>query len=554
MDNDFHNEKKALPPEPAENICFLPKLSFSGSRLTLWVVCRERGMHIERLILRFRSKLLREQTEYTFREISRRKTAQGERVKAFLDLKDADLRSMYWDALAVMQDEEGNPAGEAFLCMTYSYRLFLSFLYRGHFKGKDGCIFYPFNLMNTALCFQYRPREPYENASFYLKEAAAFLIYCLGKPFWDRQNIRLVFEKYCQMAQDNGYYFFRYCMMSGEEARSDARIFYVIDPASGDRANLLPWEDHVIDFLSLKHLIYIQAAKLYISTDSRNHLYVKKSKFSLIRRSLRKKPIVFLQHGVTAMKRVDFFYGKGKGAGCSLFIVTSEMEKEIVRHYFGYEKNEIANTGFARWDVLEDRSAEGNELLIMPTWRAWLENATKMEFMESDYYRSYMKLLNDPAFEAFLERHDLTACFYLHSKFREYIGDFSVPSGRIRLIVFGEVPANELLMRCRALVTDYSSVSWDVFYQGKPVIFYQFDRKDYLEAHGSYIDFESELFGPCALDEKTLLEDLEETAARGFALNEIQRRMLKAYFPVRDHNNCKRICEAIERKWGVKEQ
>ena len=546
--------EKTFPQEPETGLCFLPKLSFFGSRLTIWVHCPQKGIHIQKLVLRYRSKLVREQTEYPFKVISRKKSGNGEKIKACLDLKKVDLKSMYWDVLAILQDAKGNPAGEAFLCMKYAYRLFLSFFYHRHYKGEDGCIFYPFNLMNSALCFQYRPREPYENIFFYFKELTAFVLYHLFRPLWDRQNIRLVFEKYCQMAQDNGYYFFRYCMKSKEEARSHSRIFYVIDRKSADREKLRKWEDHVVDFLSLKHLIYIQAARLYISTDSRNHLYVKKSKFSLIRRSLRRKPIVFLQHGVTAMKRVDFFYGKGKGAGCDLFIVTSGTEKDIVRRYFGYEENEIANTGFARWDVLEDHSGDSREILIMPTWRAWLENATRMEFMESDYYRHYMALLTDPAFTGFLERHDLTACFYLHSKFREYIEDFKAPSSRIRLVVFGEEPANRLLMRCRALVTDYSSVSWDVFYQGKPVIFYQFDRKDYLEAHGSYIDFESELFGPCALEEKALIEDLEESASRGFALNELQKRLLKEYFPVRDHNNCRRICEAIDRKWGTVEK
>ena len=42
----------------------------------------------------------------------------------------------------------------------------------------------------------------------------------------------------------------------------------------------------------------------------------------------------------------------------------------------------------------------------------------------------------------------------------------------IRLIPFGTMPLNQLLMSCHMLITDYSSVSWDVYYQEKPVIFY----------------------------------------------------------------------------------
>lgn len=56
---------------------------------------------------------------------------------------------------------------------------------------------------------------------------------------------------------------------------------------------------------------------------------------------------------------------------------------------------------------------------------------------------------------------------------------FRAVSDRIHLISFGEVAVNEMLMRCRMLITDYSSVCWDVLYQDKPTLFYQFDLDKY---------------------------------------------------------------------------
>ena len=97
---------------------------------------------------------------------------------------------------------------------------------------------------------------------------------------------------------------------------------------------------------------------------------------SILKRYLRRKGLVFLQHGVTALKKVDFFYGKGKAGSCNLFVVTSDFEKGIIEKYLGYAEDEIVNSGFARWDVLEDKSEGLREILIMPTWRSWLENAT----------------------------------------------------------------------------------------------------------------------------------------------------------------------------------
>ena len=88
--------------------------------------------------------------------------------------------------------------------------------------------------------------------------------------------------------------------------------------------------------------------------------------------------------------------------------------------------------------------------------------------------------------------------FYLHAKFQEYSDNFKAVSDRIHLISFGEVAVNEMPMRCRMLITDYSSVCWDVLYQDKPTLFYQFDLDKYNEAHGSYIDNENgTVWRPC---------------------------------------------------------
>ena len=51
------------------------------------------------------------------------------------------------------------------------------------------------------------------------------------------------------------------------------------------------------------------------------------------------------------------------------------------------------------------------------------------------------------------------------------------------------------------LITDYSSVSWDIYYMEKPILFYQFDLEQYNETNGSYID----------MDKRTLWRPLYDT-------------------------------------------
>ena len=532
-------------------ICHLRYLTMRKGKLNLHLVTdsHKYGYKPEQVVFRFRSKLQEERCGYNF-EIKTVKIKKDlQYVDACLDLKNVDLKSLYWDVVVMFVNPETGEGFEAAVFMTRAYRLFTSFLYRGSYKTGNGFFLYPYNTSSKKLAFQFREEGEYDHLGFRVKELTAFAAYYLLKPYWDSRHIQLVYEKFCMMAQDNGYYFFKYCMDHEEEKRQKNHIYYVITKDAPDRKKLDAYQSHLVDFMSIRHMIYMIAAELLVSTDTRNHLYAMRQRGSILKRYLRKKPLVFLQHGVTALKKVDFFYGKGKSGSCNLFVVTSDFEKKIVEDYFGYAEDEIVNSGFARWDVLEDKSEGLREILIMPTWRAWLENVTLEEFKESDYFHNYMALLNSPRFHSFLEKNDLLANFYLHSKFREFIQDFSVESDRIRLIVFGEEPANELMMRCKMLVTDYSSVCWDVFYLDKPVVFFQFDRDKYMEAHGSYLDMDRELFGDCAQDVDGLLTYMERCADDHFVVRAEYEKMQKSFYKYFDDQNSRRICDAIVKKW-----
>lgn len=532
-------------------ICHLRYLTMKKGMLNLHLVTdsHKYGYKPEQVVFRFRSKLEEERCGYNF-EIKTVKIKKDlQYLDACLELKNVDLKSLYWDVVVMFANPETGERFEAAVSMTRSYRLFTSFLYRGSYETGNGFFLYPYNTSSKKLAFQFREEGEYDHLGFRVKELTAFAAYYLLKPYWDSRHIQLVYEKFCMMAQDNGYYFFKYCMDHEEEKRQKNHIYYVITKDAPDRKKLDAYQSRLVDFMSIRHMIYMIAAELLVSTDTRNHLYAMRQRGSILKRYLRKKPLVFLQHGVTALKKVDFFYGKGKSGSCDLFVVTSDFEKKIIEDYFGYAEDEIVNSGFARWDVLEDKSEGLREILIMPTWRAWLENVTLEEFKESDYFHNYMELLNSPRFHSFLEKNDLLAKFYLHSKFREFIQDFSVGSDRIRLIVFGEEPANELMMRCKMLVTDYSSVCWDVFYLDKPVVFFQFDRDKYMEAHGSYLDMDRELFGDCAQDVDGLLTYMERCADDRFAVRPEYEKMQKSFYKYFDDQNSRRICDAIVKKW-----
>ena len=461
-------------------------------------------------------------------------------IRVCADMKDYALEPMYWDINLVVSNG-GQP--ERIGCYTTSKQ-------RRHFQiGNyvmdlgDGNILFPYR---ERLAFQYREKTCMDGLAGRLKEFAALGVYTLLHPYWVRKRTWLVYEKYCGVAQENGYYFFKYCMeqLPREENR---HIYYLLDRKSPDWEKMKIYGRQVVPFLSFRYMLYVLAANLYISPDSRKHLYVWRARPNLITPFIERRRLFFLQHGVTALKRVHNLFGKKGSSRVTYFATTSRFEQDIIVEYFGFSRSEAPILGFCRWDVLEDTSSDEDRIiLVMPTWRMWLEENTSEEFVRSLYYRNYLALLTDPRLQEALIENRTRLIFYIHPKLRDHLADFKVDDRYVELIPFGEKPLNEIMMKCHMLVTDYSSVCWDVYYLEKPVLFYQFDRDDYITAHGGgYLDFSTELFGDTFQDGDALVDGIISCMKSGFKEKPQYAAMRPEFFAYRDNENSRRTYEFI---------
>jgi CDP-glycerol glycerophosphotransferase (TagB/SpsB family) len=248
------------------------------------------------------------------------------------------------------------------------------------------------------------------------------------------------------------------------------------------------------------------------------------------------------------MKRVDRLFGKKGSSPMKYFVTTSAVEQEIIVNNFGYTAENAPMVGFTRWDALEDKTDPDDRfILVMPTWRAWLEDASEENFKESDYYRNYSEFMKSEALEKVLEENNLRVIMYLHPKFASHVNNFkAIVSDRIELIPFGQHPLNELMMRCSLLITDYSSVCWDVLYMDKPVIYYHFDLDKYLAAHGSYIDLTKDLPSPRVTNQEDLLKEIERCIEDDFIIRDEYKAQLGRFFAHRDHYNCERTYQFLK--------
>lgn len=92
------------------------------------------------------------------------------------------------------------------------------------------------------------------------------------------------------------------------------------------------------------------------------------------------------------------------------------------------------------------------------------------------------------------------------------------------------------------LITDYSSVFFDVGYMEKPVIYYQFDQEEFWKIHyqKGYFSYEAHGFGSVVETEEALMAALRACAESGFKMEKQYMERLEAFFPVRDERNCER--------------
>lgn len=151
-------------------------------------------------------------------------------------------------------------------------------------------------------------------------------------------------------------------------------------------------------------MLYIMSMSICISSDSKSHLYAWRTKPSLVKRAIGKKKELFLQHGVTALKQVHQLFGKNGTSSMEYFVTTGRVEQEIAINELGYNEKTTPITGFARWDVLEDKQSDKEKfILLMPTWRSWLEEVSDNQFLVSDYYKKYSSLLQSPRLNQILK-------------------------------------------------------------------------------------------------------------------------------------------------------
>ena len=544
------NTKQKIEEEKFEGYASLRRITFKKSELNLKIkVCTSDDIVYNALILKHRKG-----TEVV-RVDCKSNNVQGEIVKFRIDLSEIQFQQFYWDLYL----EICTSTGSLIHLRVGNYSLWNKFKLQYLYIIKDcvdekGYLILPYITAGEEISISYRKKGPYEAKKYKLNECIAYILYILFGLFYMKSKIWLIHEKYSETAQDNSFSFFKYCYHN----QPQKKVYFVIKKESKDYQHTKLYQNRVVHFMSIKHLFLILVSNRIVSSESKGHGFAWRVSHGLIKPHLNQKRFIFLQHGVLGLKKIDNTFKANGFNHADLFVASSDFEKKIINEYLGYSLKNIKVTGLARWDELERRNLLGKEILCLPTWRNWLEEVEKEEFLQSDYYRQYYQLITSPELKGYLKQNNIILNFYLHPKFIQFAELFMDNQGEhIKIIEFGQETISSLIRKTDLLITDYSSVAWEYYYLDKPVLFFQFDRGKYETLQGSYMNLETDLFGKSTTSVNGLI-NLLDGAIGSTAKTSIDGYKSKSkYFKYVDRNNCKRIFQYIllnEAQYGLKEK
>ena len=372
------------------------------------------------------------------------------------------------------------------------------------------------------------------------------------KPIW------LISDR-LPLAGDNGEAFFEY-LMSSPEARRDVRPFFVLGRDSADWERLSQIGPTVAHGSMLHKVLFLAADKCISSSVNftiRNPL----GNNDFLFHDLYNFDFVFLQHGVTKDDQSRSL-NKYK-MNLALFVTATRREWDSIAHgEYGYAPEEVVLTGFPRHDKLIRRASAGKPqhlVAVMPTWRNSLAIGRdprtdtplfSSDFTQSEYFQFWNGFINHPRLLDALLKHDYRLQFAIHPYAASQVNKFNVQNP---VEIVQHCDYSQAFCDAALLVTDYSSVAFDVALLKKPIIYAQFDADTFFNGSHAYekgyFEYDQQGFGPVCNDMETTVNAVIRYLENGCEMEPMYRARVDDAFGQQSANRSQAVADAI-RKLG----
>lgn len=260
------------------------------------------------------------------------------------------------------------------------------------------------------------------------------------------------------------------------------------------------------------------------------------------------RKFVFLQHGVITQdltKEHNRYEYVPSG-----FVVSAKDEYDSMFNYpYHYLKNEIWLTGLSRFDKLYNDNKK--YITIMPTWRKYLENNSNdtgvvSSFDQSNFYLTYMSVLNNKKLLKAIKEYNYTLCFKPHPMLMKALKYFEKED--INYKILSDYNFRRTFAESSLIVSDYSSAIFDFLYLRKPIIYFHPDREEFFANHvytAGYLNYEKNGFGEVEYDVDSLVDRIIEYLKTDCKMKEKYEKRVNNFFKYNDKNNCERTYEKI---------
>ncbi|EAJ1276485.1 glycosyltransferase [Campylobacter lari] len=415
-----------------------------------------------------------------------------------------------------------------------------------------------YDFLDRVFCYQKRlwvhiPKNAKDKLEMFINNEQS-MVGRYGEYFLDVKNIRKEFQKRLLKsniwllmdrdyeADDNAEHLYRYIMQNHPEQK----MFFALRKESLDWERLQKEGFNLIEFGSFEFERIIKKSSKVISSHADEYL---------MRYVTSRQQFIFLQHGVT-QNDVSKWLNNRK---INLFFVSTQMEfNSIVKDYTYYKfgQKEVVLTGFARHDkLLQNKNINTKQIFIMPTWRQYLNGLMignsgvrklKENFKQSEYFQKWNSLLNSDNLKKLCELYSYTIVFNPHPNIIPYLKDFNLPS----YIMIADQNESLQVLFCNSslMITDYSSVAFEMAYLEKPVIYYQFDEEEFFTSHTlqkGYFNYKKDGFGPVVENEENLLKELENLLRNDCEPFGVYKDNIDSTFVFKDGRCCERIYKNI---------
>ena len=189
---------------------------------------------------------------------------------------------------------------------------------------------------------------------------------------------------------------------------------------------------------------------------------------------------ICLGHGITYLK--DFLYEDYYSNKIYNKIVLPDSSIIISNAMkYGWTNDDIIKIGLPRWDIfynyekninsLNQNTLRNNSIFLMFTWR----DIKKNKNISTYYFKNIYNLINSKELYKYLELYNTTLYFTLHHNM-DRINNLFNNKKLIKYIRQEEII--ELLTKTQLIITDFSSIIFDIMIRYKPYIIYIPDSED----------------------------------------------------------------------------